>query len=349
MQDVVHSLLLPSAAGIGSAAALIVARGIAIRLLHRWAARTETALDDLIIASLRTPSLFWAIAVGMTVGVALSDMPQKYAASVTTAIHVLVIFSITVAAANLSGLLFTHYIRATDLPFRTTGLAYGIMKGTIYIIGILIILTALGISIAPLITALGVGGLAVALAIQDTLANLFAGMHILVEKSIRVGDFVRIESGQEGVVHDITWRTTRIRLQPNTMVVIPNSKLAQSVVTNFSLPEERTAITVQVGVSYDCDSDRAEEALRDEAVRASGDIPGMMADPAPVVRLDPGFGESSLDYTVICSVRNYADRPVVQHELRKRILRRLRRDGIEIPYPHRTVIISKPDGREERS
>ncbi len=92
--------------------------------------------------------------------------------------------------------MFNNYIRKTSLPVPSTGLAYGIIKGAILIAGFLIVLNILGISIAPLHTVLGVGGLAVALALQDTLANLFAGLHILVEKSVRVGDFVKLESRQ---------------------------------------------------------------------------------------------------------------------------------------------------------
>jgi len=120
-----------------------------------------------------------------------------------------IILSMTVASANLVGKLFRNYVQKLDLPISTTGLAYGLIKGTILVIGFLIILNALGVSITPLITALGVGGLAVALALQDTLANLFAGIQILTEKSIRVGDFVKLETGQEGYVEDITWRTTK--------------------------------------------------------------------------------------------------------------------------------------------
>jgi small-conductance mechanosensitive channel len=250
---------------------------------------------------------------------------------------VLVIFSITVAAANLSGRIFTYFIQKADLPFKTTGLFYGIMKAVIYVIGILIILTVLGISITPLLTALGVGGLAVALALQDTLANLFAGMHILVEKSIRVGDFIRLETGQEGFVDDITWRTTRVRMLPNNMVVIPNSKLAQSVVTNYYLPEKRMALLIPVGVSYSSEPDRVETILIEEAKKAVGEVPGLLGDPEPFVRFIPGFGDSSLDFTLICQVREFADQYIAQHELRKRIFKRFQQEGIEIPFPQRTV------------
>jgi small-conductance mechanosensitive channel len=340
----VEKFMIPAVLALASAAALLIARAVAFRILHAWARKTETQVDDLIIKSLRTPSVFWSIALGIYLGVVLSDLPAKYVGTISRLIHVIVIFSITVAAANLSGRAFTHYIVKANLPFKTTGLAYGIMKGAIYVIGILIILTVLGISITPLITALGVGGLAVALALQDTLANLFAGMHILVEKSIRVGDFIRLESGQEGYVDDITWRTTRIRMLPNNMVVIPNSKLAQSVVTNYYLPEKRMSLLIPVGVSYSSDPEKVERVLVEEARKAVGDIPGLLGDPEPFVRFIPGFGESSLDFTLVCQVREFTDQYPVQHELRKRIFKRFRQEGIEIPFPHRTVYVREDKG-----
>ncbi len=336
-------IVIPAATATVSASVLFVVRGIAFRLLHRWAEKTETRIDDIIIRSLKVPSVYWCIAIGLYIGVAVSDFPEKYVFYFSRAIHVIVILSITIAAANLSGKIFKNYIQKSDLPIPTTGLAYGILKGTILIIGFLIILSVLGISITPLITALGVGGLAVALALQDTLANLFAGIHILVEKSIRVGDFVRLETGQEGYVEDITWRTTRIRMLPNNMVIIPNSKLSQSIVTNYYLPEKRMSLLIPIGVSYSSDPEKVETILVEEAKKAVGEIPGLLGDPEPFVRFIPGFGESSLDFTLICQVQEFVDQYLAQHELRKRIFKRFQEEGIEIPFPHRTVYL-----REEK-
>ena len=337
-------MLFPAAIALASALFLLVVRGIAFRLINRWADKTETKLDDIIVGSLKTPSVYWCLAIGLFVGVALSDLPHKYVVYLTKTIHIVIIFSITLAAANLSGKIFRNYIRTSNLPIPTTGLAYGILKGAIIIIGFLIILSVLGISIAPLLTALGVGGLAVALALQDTLANLFAGIHILMEKSIRVGDFIKLETGQEGYVEDITWRTTRVRMLPNNIVVIPNSKLSQSVVTNYYLPEKRMSLLIPIGVSYSSDPALVEQVLVEEAKGAVGEIPGLLGDPEPFVRFIPGFGDSSLDFTLICQVKEFVDQYLAQHELRKRIFRRFREEGIEIPFPHRTVYL-----REEKA
>jgi small-conductance mechanosensitive channel len=203
-------------------------------------------------------------------------------------------------------------------------------------------LNFVGISITPIITALGVGGLAMALALQDTLSNLFAGIHILAEHTIRVGDFIRLETGQEGYVEDISWRTTRIRLPSNNMVIVPNSKLSQSVVTNYFLPERRTTIQIPVSVSYDADPDLVERVLLEEAARSAADVPGMLNDPGPSVLFTPGFGASSLDFTLVCSVTDVNAQQLVQHALRKSIFKRFKREGIAIPYPTRTVFLQEP-------
>jgi len=339
----VEKIFIPAIIAFAVASILFVIRGVIFKFLHRWAEKTEIKLDDIIIGSFKTPSIYWCLAVGLYIAVDVSELPKRYAFYFSKAIHVVVILSITIATANLVGKIFKNYVQKLDLPIPTTGLAYGLLKGIILIAGLLIILSALGISITPLITALGVGGLAVALALQDTLANLFAGIHILMEKSIRVGDFVKLETGQEGYVEDITWRTTRVRMLPNNIVVIPNSKLAQSVVTNYYLPEKRMSLLIPIGVSYSSDPVKVEEILVEEAKKAVGEVPGLLGEPEPFVRFIPGFGESSLDFTLICQVKEFVDQYLAQHELRKRIFKRFQEEGIEIPFPHRTVYL-----REEK-
>jgi small-conductance mechanosensitive channel len=334
-----RQIIIPIIIVLGSAAVLLIIRAILFRILHQWAKRTETKFDDIIIASIKNPSLLLAVAIGIRLGLVFSDIPEKHLGYLNNIIHIIIILSVTLASANMAGRLFKNYVQKSNLPIPTTGLAYGILKGTILVIGFLICLSVLGISIAPLLTALGVGGLAVALALQDTLANLFAGVHILMEKSIRVGDFVKLETGQEGYIDDITWRTTRVRMLPNNIVVVPNSKLAQSVVTNYYLPEKRMSILIPISVSYSSDPEQVERILIDLAQKGALDIPGLLAKPEPVVRFIPGFGESSLDFTLTCQVREFVDQYLAQHELRKRIFKRFNEEGIEIPFPQRTVYL----------
>lgn len=348
VSSVARKLVVPVAIAAAVAAVLLLVRGILFRLVHKWAEKTETTIDDIFLDAFRGPTVYWCLAAGLYFGAEVSDLSKRHVFYFSKAIQILVILSVTIALASLAGNAFRNFIRKSNLRIPATGLAYGTIKGIILMIGFLIILSVLGISIAPLITALGVGGLAVALALKDTLENFFSGMHILMEKSIRVGDFIRLETGQEGYVDDITWRTTRVRMLPNNMVVIPNGKLAQSVVTNYYLPEKRMSVLIQIGVSYSSDPEKIERILVEEARKAVGEVPGLLGDPEPFVRFIPGFGESSLDFTLICQVREFADQYLAQHELRKRIFKRFTEEGIEIPFPHRTVYLKDTgNGRDK--
>ena len=214
-------------------------------------------------------------------------------------------------------------------------------KALIILIGLLITLDSLSISISPLLTTLGIGGLAVALAFKDTLANFFAGLYILADRPIQVGDYIKLEGGPEGYVQEVGWRSTRIRTLPNNIVVIPNSKVSESIITNYFLPERRMSLMLNIAVSYSSNSRRVEEILMEEATRAASEIEGLLAEPAPMVRFIPGFGESALNFTLICQVREFVDQYYVQHELRHRIFERFRKEGIEIPFPQRTVHLRK--------
>jgi len=293
---------------------LLVVRALALRVFRRWAQSTKTNADDIILNSLSYPSIFWAVAIALYIALGTSAFPVKYVNYGMKAIYVIIIFSVTLAIGNFTSKILQRYIEKTSGQAAATGLSKAIIKGIILAIGFIIIFNSLGISITPLVTALGVGGLAVALAFQDTLSNLFAGVHILVEKPVG-------------------WRTTKIRKLQNNIVIIPNSKLSQSIITNFCMPEKRMSLLIPVGVSYDCDPQEIEDMLTDVVTKSAGELKGLLTKPAPFVRFSPGFGESSLDFTIICQVGEFVEQYYVQHELRKRIFKRFKEEGVEIPFP----------------
>jgi len=337
MPSYLNKIFLPFITFLIILVVTLIIRAVVMRALHHWADRTNHHLDDLIVQTIKLPSLFLCLAIGLHLAVEFSELPFRYVFYVTKIIHLVIVLSVVIGATHLSGMLFRYYIKRYELPVAAPGLAIGVINGILWILGFLIALTILGISIAPLLTALGIGGLAVSLALKDTLENIFAGINVLMEKSIRVGDFIRLESGQEGTVKDITWRTTRIQLPSNNTVIIPNSKLAQSVVTNYHLPEKSFSLRLPVSVSYQTDPQRVEVVLAEVAKQAVGEVPGLMAAPEPEVRFSPGFGESSLDFSLNCQIAEFSQQFLVQHELRKRIFQRFKEEGIEIPYPQRTV------------
>ena len=285
--------------------------------------------------AIRLPSVLWSVVLGLWVAVEFAGQTERLSRRLSEqlglVLEVAVILSVTITVANTLSILIQRASERRALGVLITGLGQSVTRGAVYIVGALMLLTALGVQITPLLTALGVGGLAVALALQDTLSNLFAGAHLLADKPIRVGDYVKVADTVEGHVVDIGWRSTRVRMLQNVVVTIPNKKVAESIITNYDLPEPRLALLVRVGVDYGSDPDRIEVLVVDEATRAVGEVPGLLGEPAPFVRLIPGFGDFSLDFTLVCQVKSFTDQFLVQHELRKRILRRFRAEGIQVP------------------
>jgi small-conductance mechanosensitive channel len=278
------------------------------------------------------------------VAIELVEMPPRLGTQLRTILEAAIILSVTFTIAGVLGSLAAAAGERRALGIGMTGLVRVAVRGAILLMGALVLLDALGVQITPLLTALGVGGLAVALALQDTLSNLFAGVHLLADKPIRVGDYVKIADSIEGYVVDVGWRSTRVRMLQNNVVIVPNKRVAESIVINYDMPERRMALLLPVSVSYASDPDEVERVLIDEARRAVGEVAGLVGEPPPMVRLIPGFGAYSLDFTLVCQVASFVDQYAVQHELRKRILRRLRAESIDIPFPVRTIEVRGPDG-----
>lgn len=307
-------------------------------VLEKWAAKTTARFDDLLVQALRGPFMLWVVILGLHLAAQSSELPTRVTALVGKTLLVLWIVSLTVAAAKVAGSLVKLYGSGTSSALPVTTLTQSLASIAVATVGILILLDTLHISVTPILTALGVGGLAVALALQDTLSNLFAGFYVSLAGQVRVGDYVKLDSGQEGVT-DISWRSTALRALPNSLIVVSNAKLAQAIVTNYHLPEKRMSLLLPVSVSYDSDPENVERILIEEAVSGAREIPGLLAEPSPFVRFIPGFGDSSLDFTLICQVAEFVDQYLAQHELRKRIFKRFRQEGIEIPFPIRTLYI----------
>ncbi len=316
-----------------------VVRRILFSALARWAKKTSGQMDDIIIGAVRGPFMVWVLMLAIHLGAEVSPLPAKISALIAKILLFLLIASFTAVAAKLVSEIIKAYGSRTQGALPVTSLTQNISKMVVIVIGILILLNSLGVSITPLLTAFGVGGLAVALALQDTLANFFAGFYVSLAGNLRLGDYIKLNSGEEGYVSDIGWRSTTIRTLSNNLTIIPNSKLAQSIVTNYHLPDKRISFSIPVSVSCGTDPDRVEAILQEEARQGAGEIKGLLAEPAPTARLIPGFGSSSLDFTLTCHVENFVDQYFVQHELRKRILKRFRTENIEIPFPVRTVYL----------
>lgn len=247
--------LLP--AGIGAAVFMggLLVRWVLLARLHRWASRTRWTWDDLLLAALKGPSALWCLMAGIHAAVLASPASDRFDQLSAQGLSVLWLLSATLIGLKVADQLIQRYGERFSSTLPLTTLTQNLAKGAILVVGGLMALNSFGISITPLLTALGVGGLAVAvaLALQETLANLFAGIYLTVARKIRVGDYIKLDSGEEGHVADIAWRSTRVRTLSNNLVVIPNTKLAQAVVTNYDLPSSDLAVLMEVGVDYRSD------------------------------------------------------------------------------------------------
>ncbi|WP_171171523.1 mechanosensitive ion channel family protein [Streptomyces sp. I05A-00742] len=335
------------AAGIAVAAGLAAA--LVLRVILRWLAerarRTRWSGDDVIVDVLRTLAPWAAVAAGVAAAAAALPLSRQVGHTVNQVLTAVVMLTATFTAARVvSGLVRTVTQSRSGVAGSAT-IFVNITRITVLAMGFLVLLETLGISIAPLLTALGVGGLAIALAMRDTLANLFAGVHILVSKTVQPGDYIRLSSGEEGYVVDINWRNTVVEELSNNLVIIPNAQLAGTNMTNFSRPEQQLTVTVQAGVGYDSDLEHVEQVTNEVVESVMRDINGAVPDHEPAVRFHT-FGDSRIGFTVILGVGEYSDKYRIKHEFIKRLHQRYRAEGIRIPAPARTVALQQGDGTE---
>ncbi|MBI2679423.1 MAG: mechanosensitive ion channel family protein [Candidatus Solibacter usitatus] len=340
-------LVVPSIALAATLTAAYAAKVLIIRALRRVEAPAGQTVANIVAERLGGPFWIWAVILGIYLGVEYSNLPPKNERLIGRTLEILWIISLIWIAARMTGNLIRHFGTRLRGATQVTSLTQSLAQLCVWCLGGSVLMHYLGISLVPILTALGVGGLAVALALQDTLSNLFAGFYVTMAGQMRPGDYIRLSTGEEGYVSDISWRSTAIRTLNNNMTIIPNAKLAQAIVTNFHLPQRRTAVNIIVNVAYSSDPDRVEQILLDEVSGATKDLTTLLADPAPNVRLIPGFGDSALSFTLSCYVTEFAEQFLVQHELRKRILRRFQQEGIEIPFPTRTLYVA--DSNKQKS
>lgn len=333
----VHLLL---AAGILAAAVVLglVVQKVLAATLHAWAKRSASEWDDIVADSMKGLVVPWLLLIGLAVVLRVVPLRPEIALIVRRAVGVLGIVTAAVFFTRMARKAIAIYIdRKVEVP---SSIFKNFAAGLIYLIGFVVVLDYLGVSIAPLLTALGVSGLAVALALQDTLSNLFAGLNILMTRKIRPGDYIRLDSGEEGEVCDITWRNTTIRAPEDNMVVVPNAKLAAAIYTNTHLPGNEMGLFLPVVVAFDSDLAKVERVTA-EVARDVLSAPGRMIDGfEPVVRFN-AFTEIGVRFSVILRVREYRDMYLVRHDLYRRLHERYRAEGIKLAVPPRAVTLDK--------
>ncbi|QAT18006.1 mechanosensitive ion channel protein MscS [Candidatus Velamenicoccus archaeovorus] len=315
--------------------------------LNQWALATKHQIDDIIIESIRQPIMIWFVMLGLYLALGVTSLPENWVQATGKILVVLGIFSATLAIATIVGKLINLYASKIEGVMPVTSLTQNIGRIIIFGIGVMIIMNSLGISITPILATLGVGGLAVALALQDTLSNLFAGFHTTIARQVRVGDYVKLETGEEGYVTDINWRTTKIRMLPNNVVLVPNAKLTQAVIINYYLPDREMSVLVEVGVHYDSDLDKVERVTCEAAKEVMKEVPGGVPGFEPFIRFHT-FADSSINFSVILRAKEFTDQYLVKHEFIKRLHKRYAKENINIPYPIRAINYRQEDAQKQK-
>jgi len=212
----------------------------------------------------------------------------------------------------------------------------------IYVIGIIMIMAFFGIQITPLLATLGVGGIAIGLALQPTLINFFAGLNLISDKPVQVGDFIEIENGQiQGFVLDIGWRSTRIKTLANAVVIIPNTKLSENIIVNSTqIADNQYNVVVPCAVSYGADLEKVEKILIDVSKKIIKKYDDTVKDFEPIVRYNT-FADSNINFNVIIKVNKYTSQFLLKHELIKAIKNEFDKEKIEISYPVRKIVYAK--------
>lgn len=322
--------------------ALYSVKRLLFSAIRRHALRTSSKVDDILVASLSAPLAVLIWAGGWYILVHVLPLGPGWDRTLSVVMMFSVVLAIVLFVDRLTRGLLDHYEPKVDFVRSSRNLVQGGIRAAILVLGVFIILDSLGISITPLVASLGVGSLAVALALQDTLGNFFAGVQVVIDKPLQVGHFVRLESGEEGYVVKVGLRSTWIRMLPNNIVVVPNSKLVSGLILNYYLPEPEMSTLVQVGVHYNSDLEHVERVTIDVAQKVMAEVEGGVAAFEPFIRYHT-FGESSINFTVILRTREVVNRYLITHEFVKKLHKRFKEEGIVIPFPIRTLDVKRED------
>ncbi len=314
----------------------IIGEKVIFKKLRKFVAEKQIPGGEVIFQSLHRMTFLWFVLAGFSGAIFYSSLKLDADVKILLRKIIIIIFlcSVTLVLARLAAGFVNLFFRRTEgVP---ASLISNLAMTVVLVLGTLILLQTVGIEITPIVTTLGVGGIAVGLALQDTLANLFSGFYLLVSKQVRTGDYVKLDDGHEGYVTDITWRNTTIKEISNNVIIVPNSKLASAIFTNYHLPEKEITLTMNVGVSYDSDLEEVEKVTVEVAKEVMREIARELIAIEPYIRFHT-FNDFSIDFTLYMRVSEYFDQRMGKHLFVKKLHKRYQEVGISIPFPIRDI------------
>jgi small-conductance mechanosensitive channel len=311
-----------------------------IKYLKELSQKIGFKLTEVIIDSIHGISVIWFVLAGLFF--ALQSLPLNRTATliITKALLAIFLGSATFIIARFSVGLLKLYTTKDKGISPLTSLFEFLIQVTIFSIGVLIILQSIGIEITPLLTAFGVGGVSIGLALQTTLANLMSGINIITSGKVKPGNYLQLKSGEAGYVIDVELKYTIIQEITNNILVIPNAKLISSSFRNYSLPDKSMLIPVEVGVSYDSDLEKVEDVTLSVAKEIIKFANKEELEYQPFIRYN-GFDYFSINLTVYLKLTEEAffDHVKLKHEFIKRLHQRYHQEGIKIPFPIQSAYI----------
>jgi small-conductance mechanosensitive channel len=324
---------------------------VVIPLAQRLSRHTETELDNLIFQAVRRPISLLIMVLGGYLAVVIPlDLPATQQDIVNALFTAAAIIAIILLIGRVLAVTLDWYIAGLDAARRGAGahiipMLRKLAVAGVYVIGGLLVLEALGISVSPLIAGLGLGGLAVALAIQPTLSSVFAGTYIMTEGVISPGDYIELQGGVAGYVIEVSWRSTRIRTWENNLVVIPNATFATTIFTNYGGPTPPVNVYLTCGVSYESDLVQVEAISRDVMEDLLDKDPNGVKEYGAWFGFE-SFGESNVIFWLFVQARDRLASFELQSALIRDLQQRFAKESIVINYPVRAVRF--PDGTTPR-
>lgn len=335
-EHIVDALLLP-------ALILIIALTVGIllnreinRRIQRHLDTNESSWQSVFVHALKGVPISWCLAVGLYWIIKTIDFSPATKQFFSYVLFTVIVYTIVRVVSRALNAIIEVSTQKSGTAFPKSSLLSTIVNVIIHAMGILVILQYMGISVAPILTAMGVGGMALALGLQETLANIFSGLQLILSKQIHIGDYVRLSSGEEGRATDINFRFTVVQTLGGNSIIIPNKILAAAVLTNYSVPAQEVSVSVEIGVSYDSDLKKVEHVTV-EVAREVMEHYGHDTGSKPLVRFHD-FGDSAILFTAILYTNNFARQSLVRHEFIKALTERYRAENIDMPYPMRTIL-----------
>lgn len=319
----------------------IVFKYIIKGVLHKLVKKTKTNVDDLVVQETTKPVFLLIIFIGLYFSINTFAMASSYVYYVNRAFFVIIILIIAWIITKIFKILIPHWLRVQKRYESTPRLITKIISVVIYLIALVMVLSYFGVEISPIVATLGIGGLAIGLALQETLSNFFAGIHLISDKPIVPGDFIELEDQKySGYVTDVGWRSTKVKTLPGNIVIIPNSKLASSIIKNYTKEHPQTSVVIKCGVDYGADLDKVEKITIDAAKQVQKKIPGAVKDFQPFIRYND-FGDSNIGFSIILRANTYVDKYLLTHEFFKALKKEYDKKKIEISWPVTKVYLKK--------